>query len=67
MNFASIWNSIKPNLIFAGKVAAGTVVAMATQSLVISANSALHDWREDSKKKEINAKAEVPNAQKQAA
>lgn len=51
MNWNAIWNSIKPNLVFAGKVAAGTVIAMGTQSLVITANSALTDWRENSKAK----------------
>jgi len=62
MNWNAIWNSIKPNLVFAGKVAAGTVIAMGTQSLVITANNAWQDWREDSKAKKKLEEKEVKQA-----
>lgn len=62
MNWNALWNSIKPNLVFAGKVAAGTVIAMGTQSLVITANSALTDWRENSKAKKKLEEKEVKQA-----
>jgi len=62
MNWNALWNSIKPNLVFAGKVAAGTVIAMGTQSLVITANSTLQDWRENAKTKKKLEEKEAKQA-----
>ena len=59
MNWNALWNSIKPNLVFRA-VAAGTVIAMARSRFVITANSALTDWRENSKaKKKFEEKKET--------